>query len=100
MMTQPKEDRYGRPITLYELPLLEPAPVLPAEEIELLKEWGTWPEVDGNNKPREACSVCKGGRFWLEPFKPALWRCFDCDNPRRMSGPVLMFIGKVKRCPS
>ena len=95
-MTQPlKDDRYGRPITHYELPLLEPAPVLPREEIEHLREWEPKPEVGGNKKPREACPVCNGGHFWRSPQSETLWLCIDCTPVNK--GPVLMFIGKVGR---
>ena len=52
-MTQPlKHDRYGRPITHYELPLLKPARERASRFM---------PELDANNRPCGACPKCNGG---------------------------------------
>ena len=86
-MTQPlKCDRYGRPITRYELPLLEPARQRSSRFM---------PELDANNRPCGACPKCNGGSFWRFPHSETLWYCIDCEPVNR--GPVLMFIGKVGR---
>ena len=85
-MSQPlKHDRYGRPITRYELPLLEPAQVKSSRFI---------PELDANHRPCSACPRCNGGNFWRFRFS-VNWFCIACE-PADV-GPVLMFCGEVKR---
>ena len=86
-MTQPlKHDRYGRPITRYELPLLEPARQRSSRFM---------PELDANNRPCVACPKCNGGSSGGFPTQRPFGYCIDCTPVNK--GPVLMFIGKVGR---
>jgi hypothetical protein len=86
-MSEPvKCDRYGRPVTRYELPILKPARQRSSMQI---------PEQDANNRPISACPNCNRGSFWRFPHSETLWFCINCYPVER--GPVLMFCGEVKR---
>ena len=86
-MTQIKrEDRYGRPITLYELPVLSPL----RRDLR-----GVIPEQNAQNSPSAAVlAAIAGGSGGCRTRKPA---GSASTASRWSSGPVLMFIGKVRR---